>query len=196
MVYASEPQARSRVQVMGKAFGIRAGAYIIDAIVFGFVYLAVGFLVTIVVGVALALSGREFNLANQQNQCVIWIVEAVLFTLYFAVFEWLYGATLGKLVLGLRVVKENCERCDLGAAVVRGLLRYTDGILFGLPALTIMREPLFQRFGDKTAKTIVVDAKEAGFTAALAAKEAGLEPLIVESTDKLGSMRPGLNKYS
>ncbi len=39
---------------------------------------------------------------------------------------------------------------------------------------------------DSSKKVVVVGSGSAGFTAALAAKEAGLEPLIVESTDKLG----------
>jgi 3-oxosteroid 1-dehydrogenase len=39
---------------------------------------------------------------------------------------------------------------------------------------------------DNSKRVVVVGSGSAGFTAALAAKEAGLEPLIVESMDKLG----------
>lgn len=37
-----------------------------------------------------------------------------------------------------------------------------------------------------TNQVVVVGSGSAGFAAALAAKEAGLEPIIIESTDKLG----------
>lgn len=39
---------------------------------------------------------------------------------------------------------------------------------------------------DSTAQVVIVGSGSAGFAAALAAKEAGLEPLILESTGKLG----------
>ena len=45
---------------------------------------------------------------------------------------------------------------------------------------------------DNSKKVIVVGSGSAAFTAALAAKEAGLEPLVIESTDKLGAPPPCL----
>ena len=86
-------------------------------------------------------------------------VALSLFVAYFAIFEWLYGATLGKVIFGMRVVAEDGERCGLGTAVARGLWHYWDGILFGVVAFAAMEPPLYQRHGDKSAKTIIVDAK-------------------------------------
>lgn len=156
----SIPQQQPPVQLSGKKFSTRAGAYIIDSIVFYVTNLGVGFSAGLVIGLALALSGRAYTVQSQQNQILGTILGLVLFVLYFTVFEGLYGATLGKLLLGMRVVKEGCQGCGLGAAFIRGLLRYIDGFFFAIPAYLSMKAPLFQRIGDKAAKTIVVDAKE------------------------------------
>ncbi len=144
----------------GKKFGIRAAAYIIDSVVYVVASFAIQFLVGIMLGIAFLLSGREFYIDEQSTQCLNLIVGLVRFALYFTIFEWLYGATLGKLVLGMRVVKKNGEPCDFGAAFIRALLRYVDGLFFGIPAYASMKAPLYQRIGDKSAKTVVFGAKE------------------------------------
>ena len=84
----------------------------------------------------------------------------VLSIVYFTIFEWLYGATLGKLILGLRVVKESGEPCDFRVSFVRALYRFIDGLFFGIPAYRSMKSPLYQRIGDKKAQTVVVGSKE------------------------------------
>jgi uncharacterized RDD family membrane protein YckC len=142
----------------GKKFGIRSAAYIIDSVVYTVASFVVQFLVIVMLGIAFALSGRELQFDEQSMQCLGMIVGLVRFTVYFTIFEWLYGATLGKLVLGMRVVKQNGEPCNFGAAFVRALVRYIDGLFFGIPAYATMKAPLYQRMGDKSAKTIVVGA--------------------------------------
>jgi len=59
------------------------------------------------------------------------------------------------------VIQENGAPCTLGAALIRGLLRFIDGLFFGVIAYTAMKAPRYQRVGDKSAKTIVVSAKQA-----------------------------------
>lgn len=145
----------------GKTFGIRAGAYIIDSVVYFVATFGVTISVSIALGIALALSGRQFYLDDQSTQCLSLAAGLVQFALYFVIFEWLYGATLGKLVLGMRVVQENGEACGLGAALIRAALRYIDGLFFGIPAYATMKAPLYQRIGDKAAKTVVVSAQGA-----------------------------------
>ena len=92
--------------------------------------------------------------------CGCLLIGFVTSTLYFMVFEWLYGATPGKVILGIRVVMEDGRPCSLGAALIRDLLRLIDGLFFGIPAYVTMKEPLLQRIGDKAAKTVVVGAKD------------------------------------
>ncbi len=155
------PQSPSFAQASGKSFGIRAGAYILDFIVYYVVYMAVYFVVGFLIGIIFAIiTGRPSVPFEEGNECLTSFFSFALFALYFTCFEGLYGATPGKLVLQMRVVRDNGVPCDLGSAFHRAILRLIDGILFGLVAYLNMKEPLYQRIGDKHAKTIVVGSRD------------------------------------
>lgn len=157
------PSLQSTTQVMGKGFGVRAGAYILDVIVIWLVASSISLIAGILIGIVSAVTGQEINLDSQSSSGLDFffgLAVLVASTLYFMLFEWLYGATPGKLILGMRVVMENGTPCTLGAAFIRALLRYIDGLFFGIPAYVNMKEPLLQRIGDKAAKTIVVNSKD------------------------------------
>lgn len=76
---------------------------------------------------------------------------------YYVVCEAAGGATLGKRMVGIRVVGEDGERVTFGPAFVRNVLRLVDALFFYLVgflfALTSARG---QRLGDRAAHTIVV----------------------------------------
>ena len=105
-------------------------------------------------------SAGDFYAPDIFSKLAIDFLGLFLLLSYFVLFEWLYGATLGKVILRMRVVKVDGERCQLGTAVARGLWRYWDGILFGVVAFAAMEPPLYQRHGDKSAKTIVVGSND------------------------------------
>ena len=148
--------------VEGKKFGIRAAAYIIDSLVYSIVSFGIQLTEGIVAGIAFyVLTGRELLIKEQDFQILSFIGGLVIFLIYFVMFEWLYGATPGKLILSMRVIKEDGTPCGLGAALGRGLLRFIDGFFFGLPAYFIMKAPLYQRGGDQVAKTLVVGSGDA-----------------------------------
>ena len=90
------------------------------------------------------------------NGNAVWLLLAAGLG-YYIVCEAATGATLGKRLVGIRVVSEDGERLSFGAAVVRNLLRVIDALFFYLVgflfALTSMRG---QRLGDRAAHTIVV----------------------------------------
>jgi len=144
----------------GKGFWIRAGAYLIDSVAFYLLYLLTTVVISFVVGLVLALSGLDLPLYEGTVCGMEYVVLGVLSVLYFAVFEWLYGETLGKLVLRMRVVRVSGEPCTLRAALIRAVLRYVDGFFFAIPAFATMKAPLQQRIGDKAAHTLVVDARD------------------------------------
>ena len=146
---------------VGKKFGRRAGAYIIDSIFFNVIFIVIYLFEMMMIGLILYLSGQTYPIDAQPNLCLNLVINFVLFILYFVIFEWLYGATPGKLILGMRVIQQNGAPCRLGAALIRGLLRFIDGLFFGVVAFSVMHPPLYQRVGDKSAKTIVVGAKDA-----------------------------------
>jgi uncharacterized RDD family membrane protein YckC len=161
-IVISEVQPRALPQaVAGKRFGIRAGAYIIDYILFYVINYVNSFVVSIVIMFILAfITGQVPEVSEQDYRILDIIISIILFIIYFTVFEWLYGASPGKLILKMRVVMEDGSPCSLRAAIHRGVLRLIDGILFGLVAYENMKEPLYQRIGDKRAKTIVVGSRD------------------------------------
>ncbi len=88
--------------------------------------------------------------------CIAFLI-VMLF--YFVILEGLEGATLGKWMLGLRVINaDDGSKPGLTKSLVRNLLRFVDG----LPALSILgivlivRSPQHARFGDRVADTRVI----------------------------------------
>lgn len=77
---------------------------------------------------------------------------------YGAVAEALWGRTLGKLALGLEVVRAaDGAGCDWRGAIVRNLLKPFDLIFAGMPgALVVMVTRRRQRLGDLAGGTLVV----------------------------------------
>jgi uncharacterized RDD family membrane protein YckC len=103
---------------------------------------------------------REFN--GQTNVGIDLSGSAFLLLLalglgYYIVCEAATGATLGKRMVGIRVVGEDGERVTFGAAVVRNLLRLVDALLFYLVGfVSALLSKRGQRLGDRAAHTIVV----------------------------------------
>jgi uncharacterized RDD family membrane protein YckC len=77
---------------------------------------------------------------------------------YFVLLEMVAGATLGKMVLGLRVVEADGNPCDFGSAIVRNLVRIVDWlpILYVVGLISIAVSKKHQRLGDMAAGTVVV----------------------------------------
>jgi uncharacterized RDD family membrane protein YckC len=152
----------SFLQATGKSFGIRAGAYLIDTIIIFVINISTSAVSGLIFGIIYALvKGQAPALSEQSDQWLNYFIGFIFMTIYFTLFEWLYGATPGKLVRGMRVIKEDGSACGLGPAFIRALLRPIDGLIFGLVAYLNMIAPLYQRVGDKAAKTIVVGSKDA-----------------------------------
>jgi uncharacterized RDD family membrane protein YckC len=91
------------------------------------------------------VSGRAFWLFG-----LLWLA-------YYVFGEALTGATIGKGMVGIRVVDEHGEHPSLGAAIRRNLLRPVDGLFFYLVgAIFALASPRRQRLGDRAAHTVVV----------------------------------------
>jgi uncharacterized RDD family membrane protein YckC len=85
------------------------------------------------------------------------LLVAVLSLGYYVLCETLFGGTLGKLALGLRVVDQEGDEIGLGAALIRNFLRIVDGLFFYLVgAIAIWTSSDHQRLGDRAAHTYVV----------------------------------------
>jgi uncharacterized RDD family membrane protein YckC len=145
----------------GIKFGRRAGAYVIDSVIQVVVSIVLGLVIGFAVAVVAITLGRDTPPSSQLNLPQDFLVGLVLTTLYHTLFEGLFGATPGKLILRMRVIKSDGQPCGLGPAFLRAVLLNVDGLFFGLVAYSSMKTPLYQRLGDKAAKTVVVGAQDA-----------------------------------
>jgi uncharacterized RDD family membrane protein YckC len=88
------------------------------------------------------------------------VLESVIGIAYLIVLEATQGATIGKKVLGLRVVRLDGTPIGWGESIIRNLLRIVDGIgAYLLGAILIWTSPTKQRLGDRVAKTVVVRSR-------------------------------------
>jgi len=129
----------------------RAGAYLFDQ------------LITIWLPVtlfgALVFSGGVDDEGVTAVQGFAFLVSPISFV-YFVVMEAGSGATLGKRLLGIRVVGADGAKVSWGASLVRNLMRLVDLMFWAIPALiSMVMSPLDQRLGDRVAKTVVVRAR-------------------------------------
>ena len=133
--------------------GSRAAAALVDTLVAGLGLLLLVWVVSLVGAIGFT------------GPLVGWVMALVVLLFYFAFLAYFVllealngGRTLGKQLLGIRVVMETGHAVTPTAAVVRGLFRLLDcpvpPILPGL--VMIFLHPRNQRFGDLVAGTIVV----------------------------------------
>jgi len=86
------------------------------------------------------------------------LVFLVIMALYMVVLEGLLGATLGKWLLGLRVVGPEGRRPGLWKSFIRNTLRSVDSLptLNILGVILILKSRERTRFGDRVAGTRVI----------------------------------------
>ena len=84
-------------------------------------------------------------------------LNAAIFFLYLWLLEASFGATLGKAMVGIRVVRMT-ERTPLAALAIRNLLRVVDGLGFYLVGAVVAGcSRVHRRVGDVCAGTIVIE---------------------------------------
>lgn len=86
-----------------------------------------------------------------------WGLGAAL--IYEVLCEGIAGTTVGKLILGYRVVSTDLRPCTPAKAIIRSLAYFVDSFFCGIVAYTSMSSSaLNQRYGDKWADTIVAQS--------------------------------------
>jgi uncharacterized RDD family membrane protein YckC len=78
--------------------------------------------------------------------------------LYHTLLEGLFGATLGKKICGIRVLKVDFTPCGITAGFLRNLLRIFDSfpLYYLVGAVSLAGTLKWQRIGDRAADTVVV----------------------------------------
>ena len=88
--------------------------------------------------------------------CLVFLF--VIFA-YLILMEAYVGWTIGKRILGMRVVDGSGEKIGLSKSIIRNTLRLVDGLpafnVLGIVLIAISKTE--QRFGDRIAKTYVVN---------------------------------------
>ncbi len=87
-------------------------------------------------------------------------LQIIIPLVYYIVMEAMQGATVGKMALGIRVVKLDGSPISWGESIVRNLLRFVDHLPYAIPyllgAILIRISPTKQRLGDRVANTVVI----------------------------------------
>jgi len=76
---------------------------------------------------------------------------------YFSLLEWLWGVSIGKKIMGLKVIMEDGSKITGLAAFLRNLLRLFDQWFYFLPVIiSVAATQKYQRIGDLAGNTIVI----------------------------------------
>ncbi|MFI8102405.1 RDD family protein [Streptomyces sp. NPDC086023] len=170
-----------QVATMGRRFGAR----LIDGVAIGILYAifsAIG--IAGVFGASKTiddcsgydpLSSAYSDCLNEANEAAAGFVMTflgmmLLFFLITLLYEWLMiafvGATLGKMALGLKVVKENTGQAPgLGGGFIRWIIPIVGAFLCYIGAVLVYLSPFFDNSGklqgwhDRAAGTLVVKTK-------------------------------------
>jgi uncharacterized RDD family membrane protein YckC len=141
------PVAASDVHVTGR----RVLAIIVDGLVLGVLFW--------VMSMIFGTSSVEGGAASASLGTLGTLLYAILAFGYFTLLEGQLGQTLGKMLLGIKVVREdNGEVPGLGAAAIRTVLRIIDALPFAylVGFISILISSKNQRLGDMAANTLVV----------------------------------------
>ena len=84
------------------------------------------------------------------------VAAFLVYLIHTAATEALFGRTIGKRIMGLRVVRLDGGTPDSSALLIRNFMRVLDLGLMGIPLVMIVFSPLRQRIGDVAAGTIVI----------------------------------------
>lgn len=159
------------------SMGARLGARVIDGLVIGLIYGI--FMVAGLLG-ALGLAETAENCGTYTDPgyeaCIqeastgfvaVFLGAIAAFALITLLYEWLMisflGATLGKMALGLKVVKEETGQAPgAGAGFIRWVLPMVGAVLCYIGAALVYLSPLFDNTGksqgwhDRAAHTLVI----------------------------------------
>lgn len=97
------------------------------------------------------------EIINLTNSFVLEYI--ILKIIYQAFFSMQYGATIGKIVMKIRVIEiKTLNNPNIIVSLNRGIFRIFSEMLFYLGFLWGMLDPSRQAWHDKTAKTLVINA--------------------------------------
>ncbi len=145
-----------------KGVGIRFVAIIIDTIVLGIITSIFTGLLNAPPSVMFNASTNNLDYTGNPLGWISIIISVVIAFLYFVLLEGYFGQTVGKMIVKIKVLREDGSKISYTDAAVRTILRIIDALPYFLPyligAMLIWRSDTRQRLGDRAAHTVVVKA--------------------------------------
>ena len=140
------PVAASDVHVTGR----RVLAIIVDGLVLGILFWVMSML--------FGSSSAEGGAVSASLGTLGTLLYAIIAFAYFALLEGNRGQTLGKMLLGIKVVREDTGGVPgIKGATIRTVMRLIDGLFAYLVAfIAVLASQKNQRLGDMLANTLVV----------------------------------------
>jgi len=134
--------------------GIRFAAQLIDGVVLVVLFWGLGYIIG---GATGNLTEDGFQMTGGPALLLISL-DSMLWLVYFILAEGLgNGQSLGKKLVGIRVVNPGGGRISFNQAIIRNVLRMVDGLAcYLVGAVLVWRSPRKQRLGDRVADTVVV----------------------------------------
>jgi uncharacterized RDD family membrane protein YckC len=131
----------------------RVRALVLDLVVFTILLNVVN----LVYGVTQVTAGSPLIGIYTTVTTVAWPWLSLLWMAYYIVPESLYGASLGKMLLGLCVVRVDGRPLGLGSILSRNVLRFVDVLpgFYLLGGISTLATANSQRVGDRWAGTTV-----------------------------------------
>jgi uncharacterized RDD family membrane protein YckC len=136
----------------------RLASFIIDAIVVGLVFWILAAVLVLPSVIGGFLSGNTISIASIFGASAYSFFESVVLVLYFAFTESLYGVTLGKSILDLKVATLDGRPLTLEQALIRNVSKiYWVLLLLDVVIGLATQAEYRQKFSDKYARTVVLD---------------------------------------
>jgi uncharacterized RDD family membrane protein YckC len=138
--------------------GIRGVSMAIDSFVwFGLFLVAVTAVGAATGQIEMTATGVDTTLEGRNGMIGfgLWLALGIG---YHTMFEWLFGKTIGKYLVGIKVTTYNGSGISLLSSLVRNVFRLVDflPILYLLGILSVVVSGQDQRLGDKFGRTVVV----------------------------------------
>lgn len=142
--------AKPEIGDVGVYIARRLTALVLD--IFG-----AGFLIAVGIFAAATALHNRISGVTWTLDAVLWPAIGSAVLLYFVIAEGLFGATLGKALVALGVMRWDGKRIGIGRALIRNLIKPLDlcAIGFALATVTSRR----QRLGDFLSGTVVANSK-------------------------------------
>ena len=125
-------------------------AFVIDDIIISLLITAVFY------NQIIALKGDMEGVRNLFSDMFIYI--SVIIILYQTIFTSMYGASIGKIICKIKIIKiDTLDKPNLFESFFRSLLRSVGCSLLYIPLLIAFATPLRRAMHDIFSKTIVID---------------------------------------